>query len=88
MRLPRDEEPGQPDVAAARKFFPPPVDSTGRFRRRHDAPARDCGSEGVCSVARPLRSPFGKGRNDMNSIIYLIGLVVVVVAILGFFGLR
>jgi hypothetical protein len=39
-------------------------------------------------VARALRSPFGKGRNDMNGIIYLIGLVVVVVAILGFFGLR
>jgi len=33
-------------------------------------------------------SPFDKGRNDMNNIIYLIGLVVVVVAILGFFGLR
>ena len=32
--------------------------------------------------------PFGKGRDDMNNIIYLIGLVVVVVAILGFFGLR
>jgi len=29
----------------------------------------------------------GKG-DDMNNIIYLIGLVVVVVAILGFFGLR
>jgi LPXTG-motif cell wall-anchored protein len=38
-------------------------------------------------VARPLRSPPGKGDN-MNNIIYLIGLVVVVVAILGFFGLR
>ena len=32
--------------------------------------------------------PFGKGRDNMNNIIYLIGLVVVVVAILGFFGLR
>jgi hypothetical protein len=32
--------------------------------------------------------PFAKGRDDMNNIIYLIGLVVVVVAILGFFGLR
>ena len=31
--------------------------------------------------------PPGKG-DDMNNIIYLIGLVVVVVAILGFFGLR
>jgi hypothetical protein len=32
--------------------------------------------------------PFGKGRDDMNNIIYLIGLVVVVVAVLAFFGLR
>jgi len=66
--------------------------SAGRFDRtlspqtRH-AP-RDCGSKGIWSVARPLRSPSRKGRNDMNNIIYLIGLVVVVVAILGFFGLR
>jgi hypothetical protein len=45
-------------------------------------------SEGVYSVARRLRSPTGKGDNNMNNIIYLIGLVVVVVAILGFFGLR
>ena len=36
------------------------------------------------SVAFPLR----QGEDDMNNIIYLIGLVVVVVAILGFFGLR
>jgi hypothetical protein len=39
------------------------------------------------TVARPLRSPR-QGRDDMNNIIYLIGLVVVVIAILGFFGLR
>jgi hypothetical protein len=32
--------------------------------------------------------PSGKGRNYMNNIIYLIGLVVVVVAVLAFFGLR
>ena len=31
--------------------------------------------------------PSSKG-DDMNNIIYLIGLIVVVVAILGFFGLR
>jgi hypothetical protein len=29
-----------------------------------------------------------EGEYAMNSIIYLVGLVVVVVAILGFFGLR
>jgi hypothetical protein len=30
----------------------------------------------------------GEGVHEMNNIIYLIGLVVVVVAILGFLGLR
>jgi hypothetical protein len=39
-------------------------------------------------VARPLRFPRQGRNDDMNNIIYLIGLVVVVVAILGFFGLR
>lgn len=66
--------------------------ASGRFDRTLSPPtrrgARYCGSKGVYVVARPLRFPFGKGRNDMNNIIYLIGLVVVVVAILGFFGLR
>jgi hypothetical protein len=38
-------------------------------------------------LARPLPSPW-QGEDDMNNIIYLIGLIVVVVAILGFFGLR
>jgi hypothetical protein len=35
------------------------------------------------------RTPHGaaKGRT-MNNIIYIVGLVVIVVAILGFFGLR
>ena len=28
------------------------------------------------------------GRNEMNSVIYLVGLIVVVMAILSFFGLR
>jgi hypothetical protein len=65
--------------------------AAGRFDRtlspRTRRASRDCGSEDVCSVARPLRSFSARG-NDMNNIIYLIGLVVVVVAILGFFGLR
>jgi hypothetical protein len=74
-------------VLAAGSFFRPPVDSTGRFRRRRYAGGGDSGSEGVCSVARPLRSLW-QGEDDMNNIIYLIGLVVVVVAILAFFGLR
>ena len=65
--------------------------SAGRFDRTlspqtRRAP-RDCGSEGVWSLARPLPSPW-QGEDDMNNIIYLIGLIVVVVAILGFFGLR
>ncbi len=29
-----------------------------------------------------------KGVNDMNSIIYIVGLVVVVIFVAGFFGLR
>lgn len=65
--------------------------ASGRFDRTLSPPARrarrDCGSQGVYSVARPLRS-LRQGEDDMNNIIYLIGLVVVVVAILGFFGLR
>ena len=32
--------------------------------------------------------PLPQGEDDMNNIIYLIGLVVVVVAVLAFFGLR
>jgi hypothetical protein len=56
---------------------------------RHSAPPSAYSRfEGVYSVARRLRSPTGKGDTNMNNIIYLIGLVVVVVAILGFFGLR
>ena len=65
--------------------------AAGRFDRtlspRTRRAPQDCGSEGVYTVARPLRSP-SQGRDDMNNIIYLIGLIVVVVAILGFFGLR
>jgi hypothetical protein len=30
----------------------------------------------------------GKRRNGMNNIIYIVGLVVVVLAVLAFFGLR
>jgi hypothetical protein len=61
---------------------------TDGFSPRLGGPRPIDGFEGVCAVARPLRSLPIKGRNDMNNIIYLIGLVVVVVAILGFFGLR
>ncbi len=69
-------------------FFCPPVDSTGRFPPQRYPARRDSCSEGVCSVARLLRSLLARGGTSMNNIIYLIGLVVVVVAILGYFGLR
>ena len=36
----------------------------------------------------PVAFALQQGEDDMNNIIYLIGLVVVVIAILGFFGLR
>jgi len=29
-----------------------------------------------------------KGKNPMNSIVYIVGLVVIVIAVLSFFGLR
>jgi len=32
--------------------------------------------------------PLYQGGTDMNSVIYLVGLVVVVLAVLAFFGLR
>jgi hypothetical protein len=46
---------------------------------------------------QPLRGPvprddpstqLNKGAVNMNNIIYIVGLVVVVVAVLGFFGMR
>jgi hypothetical protein len=63
-----------------------PVDSTGRFRRRHAA-RRGSAAPKAFTPWHVSCVPSGKG-DDMNNIIYLIGLVVVVVAILGFFGLR
>jgi hypothetical protein len=39
----------------------------------------------VGSVLRPTES---EGEEAMNGIIYLVGLVVVIIAILSFFGLR
>lgn len=41
------------------------------------------------SGGRPLITPRPRnGGNRMNGIIYLVGLVVVVIAVLSFFGLR
>lgn len=39
-------------------------------------------------VAGPQPKGGGAGRRSMNNIIYLVGLVVVVIAVLSFFGLR
>jgi hypothetical protein len=67
------------------------------FRRRSIRP--DAFAEDTTRVAglrlrgrlfrgTPVAFAFRQGEDDMNNIIYLIGLVVVVIAILGFFGLR
>jgi hypothetical protein len=51
------------------------------YRCRHSA--RTCRG----AVLRRAPSPFSKGM-FMNNIIYIIGLIVVIIAILSFFGLR
>jgi hypothetical protein len=35
-----------------------------------------------------MGAPWSRRRRDMNGLIYLIGLIVVIMAILSFFGLR
>jgi hypothetical protein len=64
--------------------------------RRLATPAGMCGhsyrcrhSARICrgAVSRRAPSPFFKGM-FMNNIIYIIGLIVVIIAILSFFGLR
>jgi hypothetical protein len=40
------------------------------------------------SQANAIKAPQGTLEGSMNGLIYLIGLVVVVVAVLSFFGLR
>jgi hypothetical protein len=46
----------------------------------------------VCRQPRDRRAPARRGHDriggTMNGIIYLVGLVVVVIAVLSFFGLR
>jgi hypothetical protein len=47
-------------------------------------------TSGAGSGTSPVtqRSISGNGELDMNGIIYLVGLVVVIIAVLSFFGLR
>jgi hypothetical protein len=60
----------------------------GRHRQR------DRGRAQRAALARPpepeakLRLTLSLGRRTMNRIIYIVGLVVVVLAVLAFFGLR
>ncbi len=39
-------------------------------------------------MVRTLRNPIDITEGDMNSIIWLVGAVVIILAILSFFGLR
>jgi hypothetical protein len=44
---------------------------------------------GIQSIALPTRSfSIPRQRSPMNSIVYIVGAVVIIVAILSFFGLR
>lgn len=54
---------------------------------RHRRPAAGCRRLGIRRRLRGGKQAYPKG-NHMNSIIYLVGLVVVVLAILSFLGLR
>ncbi len=47
----------------------------------------ECSDQQGFSRARPRPSPF-QGVTIMHNIVYLVGLVVVVLLILGFLGLR
>lgn len=57
----------------------------GVFMRQHRAPRPSArGLHGVSSAS----VPSALERSSMNNIIYIVGLVVVVIAVLSFFGLR
>ncbi len=47
-----------------------------------------CFSIEHCSSGQPARFDLTKRRLSMNQIIYIVGLVVIVLAILSFFGFR
>jgi hypothetical protein len=60
------------------------------MRRRRD-PEPSPASPVLCSTApHPSRAAPVRGRMEtpMNGLIYLVGLIVVILAILSFFGLR
>lgn len=59
------------------------------------APGTKAGSAGCCRCQRPnhalpvwFKASGRRGSNDMNNIFYVIGVVVVVLFILGYFGLH
>jgi len=58
--------------------FPPPIPSAGARIPGHH----------ITRVWHVGCVPRGVRRDDMNNVIYLVGLVVVVLAVLAFFGLR
>jgi hypothetical protein len=66
--------------------------TSGRYERwRTDCPGREAYGQHQCLVNRDNHAiQFLNARkgNPMNNIIYIVGVVVIIVAILGFFGLR
>ena len=58
-----------------------------RFPGHHNDAHRNLSGQGGFSSGPPMRGPQSKGL-FMNNIIYLVGLVVVVLAVLSFFGMR
>ena len=54
--------------------------------RRLDREERDRTSQGLAAFGRAHRHP--EKDSAVNNIIYIVGLVVVVIAVLSFFGLR
>ncbi|WP_143080693.1 hypothetical protein [Variovorax sp. YR750] len=52
------------------------------------APAAPCRQQGLEGSAMLISSSTQQRSHRVNSIIYIVGLVVVVVAVLSFFGLR
>jgi hypothetical protein len=49
--------------------------------------ARNCAAR-AATIPRPARYAAATGGFDMNSIVYIVGAVVIVIAILSFLGLR
>ncbi|WP_406855996.1 hypothetical protein ABEG18_26370 [Alsobacter sp. KACC 23698] len=78
-------EPDPPKRAASGRLFLWPEPAAGVLRNAPAAAgfAASRNDRCACAVEGGIQR-----RHDMNSVIYLVGLVVVVIAVLSFFGLR